>query len=395
MTKEPTYQELKEEVKELRRKLSGIKGEEYFRELMKNNTDAFSVIDKNGINVFQSDSNATILGYTPEERRNKNAFELMVPEDGEKMKQLFQSRLKEFGVSININFRAYHKDGSTRYLEGTAKNMLHSPLINGIIINYRDVTDRKKAEKALKEREKSLRKLNKTKDKFFSIIAHDLTGPFNSLLGFSEILKQDFEKFDQNEQKEYIDIIYNGLLNTYKLLENLLLWSRSQTKNVDFNPETVNLYLLVNETIQPLKHLLENKFIELSLEIGKDIHIEADRNMLSTIIRNLVSNAVKFTHKGGKISIQSDVVADGKEDGFVIISVIDNGIGIPNEMQSKLFKISKNRSAKGTENETGTGLGLILCKEFVKKHGGKIWVESETGKGSRFVFSLPLSQKRN
>ena len=389
MKAESTCQELKDEIKELRSQLSNKKSEEYFKELMKNNTDAFSVIDKNGINIFQSDSNATILGYEPEERINRDAMELMLPEDRDEMQKILLANINNFGISVEINFRAYHKDGSIRYLEGTAKNMLHSPLINGIIINYRDVTDRKKAEQTLKESEEKLREINKAKDKFFSIIAHDLRNPFNTLLGFSEILNNNFEQYNTDEQKEYLGIIYKGIKNTYKLLENLLYWSRSQTGKIDFKPENVNLYLLVEETSQLLKQSAENKSIELINRIDKNIHIEADRRMFLIIIRNLFSNAIKFTPKGGKILIHSGLIIDKKQE-FVKISVTDNGVGISKKVQSKLFDISESVSTKGTENEEGTGLGLILCKEFVEKHGGKIWVESEKGKGSTFSFIIPL-----
>jgi len=389
METKPTYQELENEIKKLRSQLSNQKSEEYFKELMKNNTDAFSVIDKNGINIFQSNSNATILGYTPEERKNRNALELMLPEDREKIQEILAANIKEFGISVKINFRAYHKDGSIRYLEGTAKNMFHSPLINGIIVNYRDVTDRKKAEQTLKESEKKLRETNRAKDKFFSIIAHDLKSPFNSLLGFSQILNENFEQYDANKQKEFIEIIYKTLVNTYKLLENLLLWSRSQINSIDFKPEKVNLYLLSNETCQLLKQTADNKSIELINRIEKNIHIEVDKSMFLVIIRNLLSNAIKFTPKAGKILIKSDLIIDKKQE-FVKISVTDNGVGISAKEQYELFDISKNISTQGTEGEQGTGLGLILCKEFVEKHGGKIWVESEEGKGSTFSFTIPL-----
>ncbi len=386
-----TYQELLDEIEKLRSQLSNQKSEEYFRELLKNNTDAFSVIDKNGINVFQSDTNATILGYTPEERINKNAFELMFPEDRERLLKLFKENINNFGITQKIEFRAFHKDGSVRYLEGTAKNMLHDPLINGVIINYRDVTERKLAEQALKESEKKLKESNQTKDKFFSIIAHDLRNPFNALLGFSSILKEDFYELDKEELKSYIDLLDDTIKNTYKLLENLLLWSRSQINRIDFNSEKINLSDFTNEAIQLFEQAAQSKQLTLSNQIDKNIFVNADKNLLFTVFRNLLSNAIKFSHKGGEISIQSKPV-DNVGQEFVEIAVIDSGVGIPEKALSKLFNVGESYSTKGTDNESGTGLGLILCKEFVEKHGGKIWVKSEEGKGSKFIFTLPVAQ---
>ena len=170
------------------------------------------------------------------------------------------------------------------------------------------------------------------------------------------------------------------------MLENLLLWSSSQNGSIVFNPKKMNLFLLANETIKLLKQSIENKSIKLSNQIAENIYIDADKEMLSTIIRNLISNAVKFTPKGGNISIKAE-----KKQQFTEITIKDTGVGISKKMLPKLFDITENTSTEGTENEneTGTGLGLILCKEFVEKHAGTIWVESEKGKGASFCFTIP------
>lgn len=239
---------------------------------------------------------------------------------------------------------------------------------------------------------KNLAEANQTKDKFFSIIAHDLKSPFNAMLGFSDLLNEKFEKFDTEKQKKFIGLINTNIQNTYKLLENLLLWSSAQRGTIDFNPEKMNLFLISNETIELLRHSAENKSITLINKIDEDICIDADKNMFSIIIRNLISNAIKYTPKDGRITIKSEVPTHYKQQQFVKISVTDTGVGIQKEIQSKLFDIGENTSTKGTENENGTGLGLILCKEFVEKHNGKIWVESEVGKGSEFTFLIPISK---
>ena len=243
-----------------------------------------------------------------------------------------------------------------------------------------------------KEKVNSIRLIesNKTKDKFFSIIAHDLKNPFNAMLGFSNELNENFDKYDKEEQKEFLGIIHKSIKNTYKLLDNLLLWSRSQKGDIVFNPERINLYLLANESNELLSQSAENKTIKIINQIPKNIYVDADKDMLSTIIRNLLSNAVKFTPKGGEITIKAHLIIIKNNQAFTEITIEDNGVGISKEIQLKLFDISENASTQGTEDEKGTGLGLILCKEFVEKHSGKIWIESEIGKGSRFIFTIPV-----
>ena len=247
----------------------------------------------------------------------------------------------------------------------------------------------KKSRDALKRTEKELRVSNSSKDKFFSIIAHDLKNPFNSMLGFSSMLYEDYDDYDQIKQKEFISHIYFSIQNTYKLLEDLLLWARSQKGTIDFKPTKGKLNLFIEETYNLLNQLAQDREISLKNQIPEDLFVEADNNMLNTIVRNLVSNAIKFTAKKGTIIISAKSTTGQNNNNFIEISVKDNGIGIKDESIENLFNIATNISTKGTENETGTGLGLILCKEFVEKHGGEIWAESEVGKGSTFLFTFP------
>ncbi len=252
-----------------------------------------------------------------------------------------------------------------------------------------DITNRKKAEQALKENESKLRNLNATKDKFFSIIAHDLRSPFNTMLGFAKLLENKFDSFDIPKQKKFLGILTQDLENTYNLLENLLLWARTQRGTIDFYPEKENLYLCVGETIDLLRQMLLDKEIIVENSVAENIYVHADKNMLLTILRNLLSNAIKFTQKGGEIVINTQQISNKSNQKFAQILVKDSGVGIANDRQLQLFEISENSSTKGTEGESGTGLGLILCKEFVEKHGGKIWVESKEGEGSEFIFTIP------
>lgn len=253
------------------------------------------------------------------------------------------------------------------------------------IIVLTDITDRKHVEEQLKEYAGELKELNATKDKFFSIIAHDLKGPFNAILGFSELLSESYNDFDDEEKKKFIHNIKIASDSTFKLLENLLDWSRLQTGKIHPSPEMIDLSLLSMENISVLKSMADSKKIKLFSSIQYNTKAYADTNMVRTVLRNLVSNAIKFTRTGGEVKI---MVVENNNMAELCIS--DNGIGIAEDRKDSLFNIDEKLSTSGTANETGTGLGLLLCKEMVERQGGHIWVESEEGKGSRFYFTLPL-----
>jgi len=240
-------------------------------------------------------------------------------------------------------------------------------------------------EKLVVKKTTELYELNASKDKFFSIIAHDLKNPFNTIIGFSEMLNEEIKSGDSARIEEYSGMINISAVQTLRLLENLLEWAKSQTGKLLFNPVPINLSGLFNEEFSMLNDMAKGKNIELKSSFPADLTVLADKNMLKTILRNLISNSIKFTHRNGKVEVKA--IIDNKQ---VEISVSDSGIGMTKETTAKLFRIDANLSTQGTENEKGTGLGLILCKEFVEKNGGKIWVESESGKGSTFKFILPL-----
>jgi signal transduction histidine kinase/ligand-binding sensor domain-containing protein len=232
-----------------------------------------------------------------------------------------------------------------------------------------------------------LNELNSSKDKFFSIIAHDLKNPFNTIIGFSEILKEEIRSGDPERNLEYASLINTSAVQTLRLLENLLDWANSQTGKILFKPEPINLSGLLNEELGMLNDMAARKSIELKSSISDKLLIQADKNMIKTILRNLISNAIKFTHKNGIVEVNA-IISDRNAE----ISVSDNGIGMTKETMARIFRIDASPSTRGTENEKGTGLGLFLCKEFIEKHGGKIFVESESGKGSIFRFTLPLDK---
>lgn len=259
--------------------------------------------------------------------------------------------------------------------------------VTGLVGISRDVSDLVKAEKKILEYTKELQLINQSKDKFFSIIAHDLKNPFNSLLGFSELLMKNKSDFTEHEIDELIKRIYISSKNTYQLLENLLQWSRSQTGRLDFQPINFDLLAVVNECFALVISEARQKDLTIVNQVNENTEVFADFNMVETIIRNLLTNAIKFSEKGDTIKVYTKFGKNNK----TIITVEDTGIGIPPDIMDKLFKIDEHHTTPGTNNESGTGLGLILCKEFIEKNGGEICVESEENKGSKFIFSLPSS----
>ena len=242
----------------------------------------------------------------------------------------------------------------------------------------------------LKESESKLKQLNATKDKLFSIIAHDLRSPFNSILGFSDLLNENIDSQNIEESKKYIYQINNTAKFTLNLLDNLLTWAKSQTGQIEFKPQILILSEFIQDSIESSEASAKIKEITINYVQSKDFKVYADPNMLQIILRNLISNAIKFTYPNGKIDIKAL-----KTPSKIEITVSDNGIGIDEKIKNKLFDLDSNTTTVGTRKEKGSGLGLILCDELVKKHGGQIWVETELGKGSDFIFTLPFDRSKN
>ncbi len=249
--------------------------------------------------------------------------------------------------------------------------------------------ERNQALEALKESEAQLRELNATKDKFFTIIAHDLKSPFNSIIGLSELLAEKMNKKDYDGIEEYSKIIQSSSWRAMDLLTNLIVWSRLQTGKMVFKPELVDIESLITEVTELSKDSARQKSISVFIEVTSSLNILADKAMISSVFRNLISNAIKFTNPRGNISISAI-----QNDSEIKVTVSDDGIGITKDALEKLFLIEGSVSTPGTMREEGTGLGLILCKDFVLKHGGKIWAESEVGKGSRFIFTIPVTKEK-
>jgi len=250
--------------------------------------------------------------------------------------------------------------------------------------------ERKKAEEEINSKNTQLQTLNAEKDKFFSILAHDLRGPLSAFVAATQIISEEIQNMDVEEIKDITNSMKTSASNIYSLLENLLEWSRLRRGGMDFIPVKLDLNNSVNECINILSESARKKEIKIYTSIPDGTQIFADNHMFETIIRNMVSNAIKFTNKGGMVKIE----AVKKENLSTEIKITDTGIGMSPELKGKLFQIDEKTSRPGTDGEPSTGLGLLLCKEFIEKHGGKIWVESEQGKGSIFTFTIIQSDNR-
>ncbi|HBG24917.1 MAG: hypothetical protein A2X17_09175 [Bacteroidetes bacterium GWF2_41_61] len=232
---------------------------------------------------------------------------------------------------------------------------------------------------------KELKEANATKDKFFSIIAHDLKNPFIALIGFTDYLKENFKSIDPDEAEHMIELMNNSSRSTYSLLEDLLTWSRSQLGKITYKPEKISLNQLWEEIELLVINPAQNKKIDIVFHDPQKVMLFCDPNMFKIILRNLVTNAIKFSYPGSSVTVSAE-----PEKINALISVTDKGVGIDPARFENLWQIGAGSSTKGTKDESGTGLGLILCKEFVETHGGKIWVESELNVGSSFKFTIPL-----
>ncbi|MGE5432813.1 MAG: ATP-binding protein [Syntrophomonadaceae bacterium] len=337
-----------------------------------------------------SDKLLLMYGYPLEDRSEligKSVLEFIDPSEHEYLIQGI--RRLAAGESDNKirEYLAVKKDGSKFYVE---LNYAILPDSNGrpesILVIQRDCTERKRIQEETYKLNLELAELNATKDKFFSLIAHDLKSPFQALIGCSQILSSEYETLSEEEKLSFIGSIEELSRNSYRLLENLLEWSRIQTGQMAINMEEFNLLVELYPTISLLKQTAMNKNISFQYSIDNSIFVKADKNIVSSIIRNLVANSIKFTKPGGSI-----ILLAVKSGASIEFSVADTGIGMQQEILNDLFTVGKCVSRRGTANEDGTGLGLLLCKEMIVKHGGKIWAESQPGKGSTFSFKINSS----
>jgi len=325
-----------------------------------------------------------LFEFTDEEIQNQSTIQLNIWSDIEQRAKVINDIRSKRVVQIETNYKT--KNG--RNLESiTSFELLELDGEECLLSIIQDIGELKRKEEAIKTYSQELEKLNENKDKFFSIIAHDLMSPVNSLLGSSYLLEQYVENLNYDEIKKLSNGINSSGNNLKSLLSNLLKWANTQSGHLIFNPEKINLKAVIRGEMEVLNDLLAKKNLELKTDLPENCEFEGDKNMIQTIIRNLISNAIKFSFNGSSIEVTAR-----REPDKLMVSIRDTGIGMNDILQGKLFRIDNKQTSVGTAGEKGSGLGLHLCKEFVEKHGGKIYVSSAVNKGTTFTILLPLNQ---
>ena len=395
-----------------------LESETQFNEITSVVGEGLFVIDEKGYLQFTNPEFKKLLGWNKGELENKTISNVLKDFSSDELEENCSIKsVLETGKRIRVTEDFFlNKDGTKIPVSYVAAPIKRGGKVVGCVTAFHDITEQKKINEEtqryvkelkfnkelmrqnamesgrmnemLQESEERLKELNGSKDKFFSIISHDLRSPFTSITGFSEVMMEDIDILSREEIKDFASSIHKTSKNVYNLLENLLQWSRIQTGRIEFNPNKISLSEVVDEVIALYQVNAARKKITLFSNLEEEIFIRADKFMLETILRNLISNSIKFTKQTGEISISAKEL---KNENKVEITVEDTGVGMSSDIKNKLFKIDEHVTTKGTDKEKGTGLGLILSKEFVEKHEGEIWVESELGVGSKFKFTLKLS----
>jgi PAS domain S-box-containing protein len=355
-----------------------VRSEEKYRDLFEFAADGILTGSPDGFIIDANTCFCSMSGRSREKLLGKPINIVLSPESVAKESLRFDLLLK--GETVVNERELILPDGRIVEIEMRTK-MMPDKTYQAI---FRDISARKENERKIQQQNIELLKLNSDKDVFMSILGHDLKSQFNSLLGLSDLLKENLHDYDMANIQDIVNYINKSAQNAYKLLDSLLMWSRSQAGKIPFEPLKVSLREVCGDVFSEMNLIAETKKIKLGFNIPDELTVFADIDMLKTIFRNLLSNALKFTNSGGQISVNAI-----KEKNNFLISVSDTGIGIVPEILSKMFDVSQMNSTQGTEGETGTGFGLLLCKDFVEKHSGKLSVKSELGKGSVFSFSLP------
>jgi two-component system sensor histidine kinase/response regulator len=355
-----------------------------------------TLIDLEGNCVYLNQFGLSLSGYTSKDvEQGLHVKDILVNEsDYQVFLDRVDSPYQKVGIPSGDEYLIKNKKGEKFYMLIFSQVIIvpqKGPLVMGVLVdhsNYRKVSDE------YIKAEQKLREINAAKDKFFSIIAHDLKSPFNAILGFADLLLTDFEKVTTEQFKNYVSIIHKSAGKGLILLENLLKWSLSQTNKIKFKKSNFDLSELLFENIDFIGEKAAIKGIDIDCVCDEKIEVDADKNMIDTVLRNLLSNAVKFTRANGKVVVTVKIIGKKKktEPSKVHVTVADNGIGIEEKNLKKLFRIDGQFTTQGKAFEQGTGLGLILCNEFINKHEGEIWVDSVVGQGSQFHFTLPLEK---
>ncbi len=360
--------------------------EDRYKALFESMPIGLAISDTSGKIIYGNNKSRSLLGINRAELKRgidisrwnfvrKEGLEI-VPAKLPDMKEYYINRVIE-----NTEIGIVRDNKEITWLNVTAAP-LQNP--NEILIAFIDITEKIERENQLKMLSEKFQELNATKDKFFSIIAHDLKNPFNSILGFSELMMKNLSKYTIEEIERFIGIIHSTSKNAYNLLENLLNWSRTQTGTIEFSPNNYDLNEIILSNLDFVKNYALKKSIRINYEPSGKLIVNIDKNMIDTVFRNLLTNSIKFSYPGEKVDLKVEDEGDNYR-----ISIRDYGIGIEEENMDKLFRIDSKYSSFGTNNEKGSGLGLIISKEFIERHEGHIRVKSEYGKGSEFIFTLP------
>ncbi len=349
---------------------------------------AVQAYDKSRKAIFWNNTSAKIYGYTKEEALGKKFEELIIPHDKkEAAKNLIDKWIEGESIAKPGEYRRRKKDGTIFYVYSTLiqiTNYLGEKEIFALDI---DLSPIKETENKLKKALTELEESNKTKDKIFSIIGHDLRSPFNSLLGFTELLSSKFHEFNEDEKLSMINILRKNSLQAFNLLNNILEWSRQQMGTISYQPSVIFIKNIFDEVINSIQINADEKDITIENNINPHHFAFVDKGTIMVVVRNLLSNAIKFTPKKGKITINSKL-----ETPNLWVSITDTGMGMEEDVIEKLLSGQGDHISQGTEGEKGTGLGLILCKNFLEMNNGELEIESEPGNGSTFSFRVPIFQ---
>jgi len=344
-----------------------------------------SLTDKDGKYKFFNTWWAEKLGYTPKELKQLTNLDITANAHKIKTQKYFVELLQGIRKAYRMEKQYVKKDGSLFWAELSVSGIQNKDKTEGIVGIVADITDKKRAQQEIEEKNTILKEHIDTKDRFISILAHDLKNPFSTILNFSDLLNTNFNIYNDSEKKNFINLIYTSSHKAFQLLESLLKWSRAQKNATPFSPVKTNMLDLLNEILNLEDENIEQKNLHIKNYVLKPIYTYSDIDMIAVVMRNLISNAIKFTPQNGLISI--DIQADGEK---IKVSIADSGIGMSQKIKENLFNVSETRSHADTNGKKGSGFGLLLAAEFIQKHEGEIWVDSKQGEGSTFYFTLPL-----
>jgi PAS domain S-box-containing protein len=360
-----------------------MKSEEKYRSLTENIGEGVCFVNEKELFVYANSAAEKIFGVDKSGLMGLCLNDFLLGENVEIIKSETQKRRE--GEPSSFEHEIILKDGSKKDLLATATPSFNDKKFIGTFCIFRDITDRKRHETEIKLKNEQLIQANAEKDKFFSIIAHDLRSPFQFLLGFTQLMVEDLPTLTSEQTQKMALTMRTAATKLFNLLNNLLEWSMMQQGVISFYPESSILLNGIVPIIELVRDTADKKMIRIVYDIPEDLRVSADAQMFKSLMSNLVFNAVKFTPKGGSVTI----VAKPISDGWVEVSIKDTGIGMNKSIVDNLFRLDEQTNRKGTEGEPSSGLGLIICKDFIEKHGGKLWVESEVDRGSTFSFTLP------